>query len=145
MVTQWDSKYETNISEIDSQHKKLFRLINNIETVYDENKEHLSGKSKVLVDAVSELEDYTLSHFLIEERVMELNQYPELEAHKKQHDRFTDKILELKNRLTSGNLLSNDEELNQFFGDLLKFLRAWLTNHILQEDMDYKPYIKFNI
>ncbi|MCG6143596.1 bacteriohemerythrin [Leptospira bandrabouensis] len=145
MVTQWDSKYETNISEIDSQHKKLFRLINNIETVYDENKEHLSGKSKILVDAVSELEDYTLSHFLIEERVMELNQYPELEAHKKQHDRFTDKILELKNRLTSGNLLSNDAELNQFFGDLLKFLRAWLTNHILQEDMDYKPYIKFNI
>ncbi|MCW7488781.1 hemerythrin [Leptospira meyeri] len=145
MVTQWDSKYETNISEIDSQHKKLFRLINNIETVYDENKEHLSGKSKILVDAVSELEDYTLSHFLIEERVMELNQYPELEAHKKQHDRFTDKILELKNRLTTGNLLSNDEELNQFFGDLLKFLRAWLTNHILQEDMDYKPYIRFNI
>ncbi|TDY72842.1 hemerythrin [Leptospira meyeri] len=145
MVTQWDSKYETNISEIDSQHKKLFRLINNIETVYDENKEHLSTKSKILVDAVSELEDYTLSHFLIEERVMELNQYPELEAHKKQHDRFTDKILELKNRLTTGNLLSNDEELNQFFGDLLKFLRAWLTNHILKEDMDYKPYIKFNI
>ncbi|TGL86247.1 hemerythrin [Leptospira congkakensis] len=145
MVTQWDSKYETNISEIDSQHKKLFRLINNIETVYDENKEHLSAKSKILIDAVSELEDYTLSHFLIEERVMELNQYPELEAHKKQHDRFTDKILELKNRLTSGNLLSNDAELNQFFGDLLNFLRAWLTNHILKEDMDYKPYIKFNI
>ncbi|EMJ89187.1 bacteriohemerythrin [Leptospira meyeri] len=145
MVTKWDSKYETNISEIDSQHKKLFRLINNIETVYDENKEHLSTKSKILVDAVSELEDYTLSHFLIEERVMELNQYPELEAHKKQHDRFTDKILELKNRLTTGNLLSNDEELNQFFGDLLKFLRACLTNHILKEDMDYKPYIKFNI
>ncbi|PJZ46372.1 bacteriohemerythrin [Leptospira brenneri] len=145
MVTQWDPKYETNISEIDSQHKKLFRLINNIETVYDENKEHLSGKSRILLDAVSELEDYTLSHFLIEERVMELNQYPDLEAHKKQHDRFTDKILELKNRLTSGNLLSNDAELNQFFGDLLQFLRAWLTNHILKEDMDYKPYIKFNI
>ncbi|PJZ84860.1 bacteriohemerythrin [Leptospira harrisiae] len=145
MVTKWDSKYETNISEIDSQHKKLFRLINNIETVYDENKEHLSAKSKILLDAVSELEDYTLSHFLIEERVMELNQYPELEAHKKQHDKFTDKILELKNRLTSGTLLSNDVELNQFFGDLLNFLRAWLTNHILKEDMDYKPYIKFNI
>ncbi|MCW7469537.1 bacteriohemerythrin [Leptospira kanakyensis] len=145
MVTKWDSKYETNISEIDSQHKKLFRLINNIETVYDENKEHLSGKSRILLDAVSELEDYTLSHFLIEERVMELNQYPELEAHKKQHDRFTDKILELKNRLTSGNLLTNDAELDQFFGDLLNFLRAWLTNHILKEDMDYKPYIKFNI
>ncbi len=145
MVTQWDSKYETNISEIDSQHKKLFRLINNIEIVYDENKEHLSGKSKILLDAVSELEDYTLSHFLIEERVMELNQYPELEAHKKQHDKFTDKILELKNRLTSGSLLSNDAALDQFFGDLLNFLRAWLTNHILKEDMDYKPFIKFNI
>ena len=84
MIANWDVKYETNISEIDSQHKK-------------------------------------------------------------QHDRFTDKILELKNRLTSGTLLSNDLELNQFFSDLIGFLRLWLTNHILQEDMNYKPFIKHNL
>ncbi|TGL56964.1 hemerythrin [Leptospira kemamanensis] len=142
MIANWDVKYETNISEIDSQHKKLFRLINQIESIYLENKGHLVTKTKSLVDAVSELEDYTLSHFLIEERVMELNQYPDLEAHKKQHDRFTDKILELKNRLTSTQLLTNDEELNRFFSELIGFLRQWLTNHILLEDMNYKPYIK---
>ncbi|MBM9546342.1 hemerythrin family protein [Leptospira sp. 201903074] len=145
MIAHWDSKYETNISEIDSQHKKLFRLINNIEVVYEENKHHLSGKSKVLLEAVSELEDYTLSHFLIEERVMELNQYPNLEAHILQHNKFTDKILDLKNRLNQGNLLSNDELLDTFFKDLIDFLRAWLTNHILKEDLDYKPFIKFSI
>lgn len=142
MIANWDVKYETNISEIDSQHKKLFRLINQIESIYEENKSHLSNHSKLLIDAVSELEDYTISHFLIEERVMELNQYPELEAHKKQHDRFTDKILELKKRLTTGNLVTNDAELNQFFSDLIQFLRLWLTNHILKEDMNYKPFIK---
>ncbi|XDD46867.1 bacteriohemerythrin [Leptospira sp. WS39.C2] len=145
MIANWDTKFETNISEIDSQHKKLFRLINQIESVYEENKDHLSKKSKLLVEAVSELEDYTLSHFLIEERVMELNQYPDLESHKKQHDRFTDKIMELKNRLTSGNLLTNDIELSQFFKDLIGFLRLWLTNHILKEDMNYKPYIKLDL
>ncbi|TGK51394.1 hemerythrin [Leptospira bouyouniensis] len=145
MIANWDEKYETKISEIDSQHKKLFRLINQIEIIYDENRDHLSNKSKSLVDAVSELEDYTISHFLIEERVMELNQYPDLEAHKKQHDRFTDKILELKKRLTSGTLLTNDIELNQFFSELIGFLRLWLTNHILQEDMNYKPYIKLDL
>ncbi|MCW7507701.1 bacteriohemerythrin [Leptospira levettii] len=145
MIANWDVKYETNISEIDSQHKKLFRLINQIETIYEENKNHLSVNSKLLIDSVSELEDYTISHFLIEERVMELNQYPELEAHKKQHDRFTDKILELKKRLTSGNLLTNDIELNQFFSELIQFLRLWLTNHILKEDMNYKPFIKLDL
>ncbi|TGL44595.1 bacteriohemerythrin [Leptospira perdikensis] len=145
MITNWDSKYETNISEIDSQHKKLFRLINNIEEVYDENKHHLSGKTKILIDAVSELEDYTLSHFLIEERVMELNQYPDLEAHILQHNKFTDKILDLKNRLNQGDLHSSDGLLDVFFKDLIEFLRAWLTNHILKEDMDYKPFIKFSI
>lgn len=145
MITNWDSKYETNISEIDSQHKKLFRLINNIEVVYDENKHHLSGKSKILLEAVSELEDYTLSHFLIEERVMELNQYPGLDAHILQHNKFTDKILELKNRLNQGDLLSNDDLLDVFFKDLIDLLRAWLTNHILKEDLDYKPFIKFSI
>ncbi|MBL0955768.1 MAG: hemerythrin family protein [Leptospira sp.] len=145
MIANWDVKYETNISEIDSQHKKLFRLINQIESIYEENKNRLSDNSKLLIEAVSELEDYTISHFLIEERVMELNQYPELEAHKKQHDRFTDKILELKKRLTSGNLLTNDLELNHFFSDLIQFLRLWLTNHILKEDMNYKPFIKLDL
>lgn len=145
MIANWDVKYETKISEIDSQHKKLFRLINEIESIFEDNKDHLSTKTKSLLQAVSELEDYTISHFLIEERVMELNLYPNLEAHKKQHDRFTDKILELKNRLTSDKLLENDKELNQFFTDLISFLRLWLTNHILQEDMNYKPYIKLDL
>ncbi|XDD43110.1 bacteriohemerythrin [Leptospira sp. WS60.C2] len=145
MIANWDVKYETKISEIDSQHKKLFRLINEIESIFEDNKDHLSTKTKSLLQAVSELEDYTISHFLIEERVMELNLYPNLEAHKKQHDRFTDKILELKNRLTSDKLLENDKELNQFFTDLIRFLRLWLTNHILQEDMNYKPYIKLDL
>lgn len=145
MIANWNVKYETKISEIDSQHKKLFRLINEIESIFEDNKGHLSTNIKSLFQAVSELEDYTISHFLIEERVMELNLYPNLEAHKKQHDRFTDKILELKNRLTSDKLLENDKELNQFFTDLIRFLRLWLTNHILQEDMNYKPYIKLDL
>ncbi|MDF3818706.1 bacteriohemerythrin [Leptospira sp. 96542] len=144
-MIEWDSKYETNISEIDSQHKKLFRLIHQIETVYEENKNHLSEKSKLLIDTISELEDYTLSHFLIEERVMELNQYPELETHKKQHDQFTDKILELKEKLNQSNLLSNNKDLEVFFANLIQFLRKWLTQHILKEDMSYKPFIKFNL
>jgi hemerythrin len=145
MTTAWDSKYETNISEIDSQHKKLFRLINIIEEVYDQNKDHLTEKTKVLLEAISELEDYTLIHFLIEERGMELNQYPDLEAHTAQHTKFTDKILELKNRLNQGDLLSNEVQLEKFFKELLAYLRVWLTNHILKEDMNYKPFIKLDL
>jgi hemerythrin len=145
MLANWDSKYETKISEIDSQHKQLFHLINNIEDVYENHKAHLSLQTKVLLDAVSALEDYTLSHFLIEERVMEHNQYPDLEAHIAQHNQFTDKILELKNRLGDTNLLSDDKGLEIFLKDLVEFLRSWLTNHILVKDMDYKPFIKFSL
>lgn len=142
MSIEWNSKYETNISEIDTQHRKLFELLNNLETLYLKNKGKLTENTKEIKKAISDLEQYTLSHFLIEERIMEDNDYPNLEDHKIQHNKFTEKINDLKNKLFHDGILEDESKLDSFLEDLVKYLKLWVSNHITIQDMDYKPYIR---
>jgi len=142
MAAEWSERFETNITEIDTQHRKLFSLLANLETLYTENKGNLKGKASQIKSALSELEQYTLTHFLIEERVMEDNDYPDLENHKFLHDKFTNKIGEFKEQLLSNGILEDESRLDEYLSHLIKYLSTWLTNHIMIKDMDYKPYIR---
>lgn len=142
MGAEWSEKFETNISEIDTQHKRLFFLLGELEKLYDGNVGSLTTKVKEIKEAISNLEQYTLSHFLIEERVMEDNDYPDLENHIKLHDKFTDKITDVKREMLESDLLENEEKLDEYLKGLVKFLNTWLKNHIMIKDMDYKPYIR---
>jgi len=145
MSTAWDSRFETKIYDIDSQHKRLFALLSNLEAVFQENPNNLLSKIDEIKEAINALEDYTLSHFLIEERVMEKNNYPEIEKHKLQHDAFTDKIFEMKKKFAGDTVSHSEAELHKFLENLISFLGDWLINHILKQDMDYKPYIKYSL
>lgn len=145
MSIEWTSKLETNISEIDTQHKRLFFLLGEVEKLYNENKGNLTQKSKEIKESISALEQYTLSHFLIEERVMEDNDYPDLENHKELHNKFTDRIAEVKEQMVSSSFFQDEEKVDASISHLIKFLNTWLTSHIMVKDMDYKPYIRHGI
>lgn len=145
MAVEWSDKFKTNITEIDTQHKRLFFLVGELEALYTDNKGQLTSKTKEIKSSISALEQYTLSHFLIEERVMEDNDYPDLEKHKLIHNKFTDKILQVKAEMMAGDLLSNESKLDDYIHGILKFLGTWLTHHIMVEDMDYKPYIRHTL
>ncbi|MCC5814711.1 MAG: hemerythrin family protein [Leptospira sp.] len=145
MSIEWNNKFETNISEIDTQHKRLFFLLGEVENLYNNNKGNLSQKSKEIKEAISALEQYTLSHFLIEERVMEDNDYPDLENHKELHNKFTDKIFQGKEQMMTSDFFSDEAKVDDFLQHLIKFLNTWLTNHIMVKDMDYKPYIRHTL
>jgi hemerythrin len=88
------------------------------------------------------LEQYALSHFLIEERIMEENDYPDLENHRVFHDKFTDKILEIKKLFQDEYVINDESKLDELITTILTFLESWLINHIMVQDMDYKPFIK---
>lgn len=145
MALEWSSKLETNISEIDSQHKRLFFLINEMEALISNNQGKLTTKIKEIKESVSALEQYTLSHFLIEERVMEDNDYPDIENHKLLHNKFTDKITTVKEELLHGDLLKDEANLEIYLQGILKYLTTWLTNHIMVKDMEYKPFIRHTL
>jgi hemerythrin len=109
MILEWNDKYKTNIIEIDTQHQRLFILLANLVNLYSNNKGKLVPNVNAIKKSISELEQYALSHFLIEERIMEENDYPDLENHKAVHDKFTDKILEIKKLFLDENVFKMNQ------------------------------------
>ena len=80
------------------------------------------------------LESYTVDHFQHEEKLMAEYQFPGLEEHQRVHQELIDAVQEIKARAASGT-----EELAQ---ELLKFLRVWVLEHIIEVDKKYGSFLE---
>ncbi|WP_378954770.1 bacteriohemerythrin [Pelosinus sp. sgz500959] len=126
-LIKWDAKLNVNVPEFDEEHKKLVQMINSL---HDAMK---SGKGKELLTKIlDEATDYTLKHFVHEEKIMVQYKYPEYKEHKATHDEFAKKIVELRNLHDQQRLPSNQ---------MLNTLNAWLINHINDVDKKYSPFL----
>ena len=91
------------------------------------------GKGKnVLGDTLSNLITYTTTHFKTEEKYFDLYSYPDKEAHKIEHKKFTETVTKFKNDFDSGNAIISLEVMN--------FLKDWLTKHINASDKNYSKF-----
>jgi len=129
MFAQWDNKYSVKIKEIDEQHQKLFGLLNQL------HQSIAQGKAKSMIQPVlTELEDYTRTHFKNEEDYMEKFKYPKLKAHTEAHHFFIEKLNEFNKQF-------NDlREVSTIPIEIWIFLKEWLVEHIMGMDQDYAPY-----
>ncbi len=127
-IILWNDSYSVRVREIDEQHQRLIALIN---ALYEAM---TSGRGKdVLSSTLSELVDYTRSHFSYEEQRMRACQYPDYAAHKKEHEALTERVVQLQKRHEMGEAALTVE--------VMVFLKEWLTNHILEKDKKYSPYM----
>lgn len=125
---EWTKNLETKIDFVDRDHAHLFDLVNQLYEAMT------SGKGKdVTAGILKELVDYSNSHFLKEEAMLEKRGFPGLSSHKVLHAKFVEKVNEVKVRHEQGALLLNVE--------LLKFLKTWLNDHIAIEDKTYVVYL----
>ncbi len=120
----WSPDYSVNVKEIDEQHKKLFGIINTLyQAMLDEK-----GK-EIQKSVIAEMIDYANTHFKTEENYMLHFNFAWYEEHKKEHDRYTKKALEFKERLENVGFVLTLEILN--------FLKDWWEGHILKIDKNY--------
>ena len=122
---EFADEYLTGIELIDVEHKELFRIVdkaNRLVKSYD----NLSGFDNI-VGILNELKEYTKEHFTDEEEYMESIHYEGLEAQKRAHEAFIDKL----NNIDMDQIEENPQENLQ---ELLEFLLGWLINHILHTD-----------
>ncbi len=99
--------------------------------LYDAMKE---GKG---VEKVSEtldgLVEYTKIHFTTEEGVLSRSGYPFYEGHKKIHEDMVKEVELLRLRHESGERMLSV--------DVMQFLKNWLSDHILQTDKNFGPFL----
>ena len=123
-VFPWNNNFETGLSVIDEQHRRLVHLLNILAS-------HLAYQSNLpaLNQVFSELAEYAVYHFQTEEKIWHrFFQEDEWETeHQKTHDSFVSEVLRLKNEETS-------KSLHEVVEDILSFLTHWLAFHILESD-----------
>jgi hemerythrin len=127
-LIKWSEKFSVNNVLLDSQHKNLISLINDLHTSMKEGK----GK-QVLQQVLDNLVLYTIEHFFTEEQILRKASYPFFKEHKQQHEDLTKQATKLQSSYRSGEV-----PLTQ---DVLNFLRDWLINHIEGTDQKYKDRI----
>jgi hemerythrin len=124
----WNDRLSVQIREIDSQHKKLVDMVNEL---HDSMKE---GKAEtILMQIVGDMKHYAASHFGLEEQYMKKHNYPDYPAHKIEHDKFVAKVVQVEKDCKSGKCAMSM--------DILNFLSNWLVNHIKGTDKKYGPFL----
>lgn len=127
----WSEQLNIGIEVIDQQHRRIVEYINQLD-------EARSGghPREEIAWLISELVDYTISHFGFEESMQEEAKYPFLKSHKKVHDLFAQRVSEYQARFNKGEDIS--KELNSL-------LVTWLFNHIKRDDADYVEIVKAHL
>jgi hemerythrin len=129
-IVTWDDKYAIGIQLIDSQHKELFSLTNELFRACLGGDESIKG---VFKETMGRMVEYVRFHFGAEQELLQRIKYPDYQEHKKQHDTLVLKILESVKKYNEGEKLVP----NQF----VRTLRDWILSHIAHYDKLYASYI----
>lgn len=125
----WTPRLETGLAIIDSQHKRLVDIINQLHDALE------AGRSNEVMGAIfDELVAYTETHFSIEEKLMVSHNYEYIDEHRTEHRAFTSQIRMDRDNFSVG-AWSYEERLKDY-------LRGWLVRHIAASDQAYVPTLK---
>ena len=128
-VIGWKEIYATGIVALDNEHRGLIAEINRLyEAIRDKHGERIIG------EILDSLTTYTVEHFAHEEKLMAEYHFSGLEEHREIHQALIVKVKEFRRRADAG-----EAGVAQ---DLLKFLRLWLLEHILEVDKQYGAFLE---
>lgn len=125
----WKKSYELGIAEIDTQHRNLVGIINELSDAMMNQKGYT-----VVPHILEKLVDYIQFHFTTEEEIMRDTKYPALDEHCQEHLAMTTKVIEFK------RAYANNHEINVV--EVLNFLCDWLKEHIVVSDKKLKAHIQ---
>jgi len=125
----WDKRLETGNAQIDEQHKALVDALNNLHAAMKQGK----GKDEVAKILVF-LRDYTVSHFKMEESLMDQSAYPAAPSHKRIHADLVAQVADLVDQFEKGT--------TALTLPVMKFLEDWLTKHIMGEDFRLAEFLR---
>jgi len=133
MAIEWNEKLATGNSNIDNQHKELFRRFDTLLAACNQRK----GKDEVH-NLLLFLGDYVKTHFSMEEALQKNNNYPGYADHKKEHDGFIREFVKLEEQLKlEGASFPLVIQTNQTMVN-------WLIKHINVRDKEMAIFLRSN-
>lgn len=125
---KWAPQFAVGIDEIDRDHQRLIGLLNQLHTAVSQGR-----ADNLLEQMLCDLNDYARQHFAYEEALMSRYKYPHRQEHLYRHDEFREELRELA---------AKDSNMKTILSiELLEFLKEWVKDHILREDVKMSKYI----
>ncbi len=133
MTTVWREAMNIGDEEIDNDHKDLIALADQLVAV---------AKKKVERDSVEhtlfEFVKLTKHHFHREEKIQKEINYPYQVQHLRSHQAA---IKRLSSWLEKYEKCTTDDERDAIVIECIAYTNEWLMDHILEQDMQMKPYV----
>jgi len=126
----WGEKYATGIELIDSQHKELVKLTNELYHICRTRNEDLP---QVFKTVMGRMVDYVKLHFTAELGLLKKIKYPQYKDHKEQHVFLIKQILAAANEYSDGKRFVPQ--------NFVRTLKDWIFGHIAFYDKQYAAYI----
>ncbi len=128
MGLQWRDQLSVGNDLIDNDHKYLIEIINRAEVGIKTN-----NRAK-LITVLDELGSYGKTHFEREELVAKAAGYPKADQLHESHGKLIADLVKFKEEI-SGTW--NEDASTKFTA----FLRDWLIEHVIKEDLLMKPWL----
>lgn len=126
---KWSDEYKIGIPTVDSQHRRLFELINELNEALQAGLK-VSDIEKLIVA----LDQYKTRHFQLEEKHMKECGYPGLAEQQKAHNFFMNRFNEISEEL--GRTGMTPAIVKTIQGELAD----WVKDHVTGLDMDFGRY-----
>jgi len=121
VLLEWRDEYSTGIPGVDYEHQELITLINSVYDMLGDT----SDKNNI-ISCLGDIYGSISSHFALEERWMEQNNYDDYMAHRDDHERLLDDIGEITDDVETSHEL-NIEQLRER-------LSNWFLQHFKTHD-----------
>lgn len=132
LTTGWNNEYAFGVEKIDTQHKKLFFIMEKISLLHDGSPNIRENIRRILY----ELSEYMQEHFRDEEVYMNAIGYPEIDHHKMLHAKIIEQVK---------SVASNGSNLGIIQTKLKFLIKKSMTDHIAYEDMKIKLFQHSNL
>jgi hemerythrin len=130
-LIEWDPSFSVGSARMDADHKKLIALLNRLYDAW-----HGGEGIHELGWLFDELLAYAETHFTAEEMALKSRSYARLEKQRDDHRRLKESVVAFRDRHLAG------ETPDLLTEEMTAFLKAWLLEHILGEDMLYRDHMK---
>ena len=116
-------------SSIDSEHDLQMQLLDSLAQTLDKGGDFSAAKH-----VLEQFIEFSDMHFLSEQLVMRLHNYPAYEIHLEEHTKLMKKVRELRDAVFQGQKAPSMQ--------LIQELRDWLLDHIASEDVSFGQFLQ---
>ncbi len=131
-TVKWKDEFLLGIDAIDSQHKTIFEHLLALENSIDKR-----DPWHIVQYFLAEIRESLKFHLAVEDALLEILAYPDLEKHRTTHNRLIGGVGDMERRVKDAvvNKSCSSEPLVGFF-------EQWFVSHVLSDDLEYTDYVK---